>query len=177
MKQSAKKVAFLLAEGYEDSEMKNPYDAMIENGTDAVIIGLKAGEELKGKKGTISYTTHLAASEANAADYEAVIIPGGSSPEKLRGDKAVQDFVKQANSRGIPIAAICHGPQVLASAGLLQGKTLTGYSGIQGEIEQAGGKFVDKEVVVDGNLITSRGPKDEPAFIQETINKIGVTAY
>jgi len=177
MKQSLKKVAFLLADGYEDSEMKNPYEAIVENGDEPVIISLKKGDELKGKKGTITYTSHLAASEANVADYEAVIIPGGQSPSKLRDDPAVIDFVRQAHEKGIPIAAICHGPQVLAKAGVLRGKTLTGYSGIQDEIKQAGGTFVDKEVVVDGNLITSRGPQDEPAFIKEAIDRIGVSAW
>lgn len=177
MKQSLKKVAFLLADGYEDSEMKNPYEAIVENGDEAVIISMKKGDELKGKKGTIAYTSHLAASEANVSDYEAVIIPGGQSPAKLREDPAVIDFVRQAHERGIPIAAICHGPQVLAKAGILRGKTLTGYSGIQEEIQQAGGTFVDKEVVVDGNLITSRGPQDEPAFIKETIDRLGVSAW
>jgi protease I len=177
MKQSVRKVAFLLADGFEDSEMKNPYDAIVENGNDPVIISLKKGDELKGKKGTITYTSHLAASEAKADDYEAVIIPGGQSPSKLREDPAVIEFVRRAHERGIPISAICHGPQVLAKAGLLRGKTLTGYPGIEAEIREAGGNFVDREVVVDGNLITSRGPQDEPAFIKETIDKLGVSAY
>ncbi|MCC3374718.1 type 1 glutamine amidotransferase domain-containing protein [Cohnella sp. REN36] len=177
MKQSVKKVAFLLADGYEDSEMKNPYDALIENGNDVDIISTRKGAELKGKKGTITYTSHLTASEANPDDYEAVVIPGGKSPEALREDPAVIDFVVKANQKGLPISAICHGPQVLAKAGLLQGKTLTSYPGIRDEVEAAGGKFVDREVVVDGNLITSRGPQDEPAFIRETIDKLGVSAY
>jgi protease I len=177
MKQSLRKVAFLLADGYEDSEMANPYDAIVENGNDAVIISLEKNKELKGKKGTIAYRSHLAAKEANPDDYEAIVIPGGQSPAALREDEAVLDFVRRANDKGVPIAAICHGPQVLASAGLLKGKTLTGYPGIRGEIEAAGGTFVDREVVVDGNLITSRGPQDEPAFIKEIIDKIGVSAY
>ncbi|ANE48682.1 general stress protein [Paenibacillus swuensis] len=172
-----KKVAFLLADGFEDSEMKNPYDAIVKNGNDAVIISLKAGDELKGKKGTIQYTSHLAASEARAEDYAAVIIPGGKSPSHLREDKDIQAFVQAADKAGLPISAICHGPQVLASAGLLQGRTLTGYAAIADEIKQAGGNYVDKEVVVDRNLVTSRTPEDEPAFIEETINKLGVSAY
>lgn len=177
MKQSVRKVAFLLADGYEDSEMKHPYDALVENGNDNIIISTEKGKELKGKKGTIAYTSHLTAAEAHAEDYEAVVIPGGGSPAKLREDPAVLEFVRQADRKGIPIAAICHGPQVLASAGLLKGRTLTGYAGIQDEIETAGGTFVDREVVTDGNLITSRGPQDEPAFIQQTIQRLGVSAY
>ncbi|MDI4648530.1 DJ-1/PfpI/YhbO family deglycase/protease [Cohnella hashimotonis] len=177
VKQGLRKVAFLLEEGYEDSEMQNPYDALVENGNDIDIISTEKGKELKGKKGTVSYTSHLAAGDAKAGDYEAIVIPGGGSPAKLREDLAVIAFVAEADSAGIPIAAICHGPQVLAKAGVLSGKTLTATSSIQEEVEAAGGVFVDREVVVDGNLITSRKPEDEPAFIRETIAKIGVTAY
>lgn len=172
-----KKVAFLLADGFEDSEMKNPYDEMVKNGHDTVIIGLKASDELKGKKGTVSYTTHLSIDEAKSTDYAAVIIPGGSSPSKLMNNENVQQFVKDADSAGITIAAICHGPQVLAAAGILKGRTLTGYAGIAPEVEKAGGRFVDQEVVVDNNLITSRKPDDEPAFIGATIDKLGVYAW
>ncbi|MCA0756762.1 type 1 glutamine amidotransferase [Paenibacillus sp. N4] len=173
----AKKVAFLLADEFEDSEMKNPFDEMVKNGHETVIIGLKAGDELKGKQGTISYKSHLGIKEANAGDYAAVIIPGGKSPSHLMGDKDVQAFVQQADKAGTTISAICHGPQVLAAAGLLEGRTLTAYPGISGEIEAAGGKFVDKEVVVDRNLVTSRTPEDEPAFIRETLDRIGVNAW
>lgn len=177
MTQNTKKVAFLLADGFEDSEMKNPYDEMVKNGHEAVIISLKGSEELKGKKGTITYKSHLGIEEANAEDYAAVIIPGGKSPSHLMNNAGVQAFVQQADKAGITIAAICHGPQILAAAGLLKGRTLTSYPGISGEIETAGGHFVDKEVVVDRNLITSRTPVDEPAFIRETIDKLGVNAW
>ncbi|GGH39256.1 DJ-1/PfpI/YhbO family deglycase/protease [Paenibacillus segetis] len=173
----AKKVAFLLADGFEDSEMKNPYDEMVKNGHEAVIIGLKDKEELKGKKGTISYTSHLAIADANADDYDAVIIPGGSSPAHLMNNKDIQNFVQQANKANKTIAAICHGPQILSAAGLLEGRTLTSYPGLAYEIKEAGGFFVDQEVVVDRNLVTSRRPEDEPAFISETIKKLGVNAW
>lgn len=177
MKQMTKKVAFLLADGFEDSEMKNPYEAIAKNGNDAVIISSNANEELHGKKGTIAYTSHLSAKEANAADYEAVIIPGGKSPEKLKHDPYMIKFIQEADKAGITIAAICHGPQLLAEAGLLKGKVLTSYHGIAQEVIAAGGSYLDKPVKVDGNLITSRAPEDEPFFIEEIINKLGVTAY
>jgi protease I len=177
MKPPTKKVAFLLAEDYEDSEMKNPYEAIVKNGNDAVIIGLEQGKELTGKKGTVSYTTHLAADEARAADYSAVVIPGGKSPSRLRESEAVLEFVREADRRGIPISAICHGPQVLARAGLMKNKTFTSYPGIAEEIAIDGAVFVDKPVVVDGNLIMSRTPEDEPMFIDETIRRLGVDAY
>jgi protease I len=172
-----KKVAFLLANDFEDSEMKNPYDALAKNGNDAVIISLEKDTELKGKKGTISYKSHLSIRDANPDDYAAVIIPGGKSPSHLRDNKDVQQFVKKIDEAGKTIAAICHGPQILASAGLLQGRTLTSYPGIVDEMKEAGANFVDKEVVVDRNLVTSRTPEDEPYFIEEIINKLGVNAY
>ncbi|NMO96836.1 type 1 glutamine amidotransferase domain-containing protein [Paenibacillus lemnae] len=173
----AKKIAFLLADDFEDSEMKNPYEAMIKHGHEGVIISLKKDDELKGKKGTVAYTSHLAAQDAKASDYAAVIIPGGKSPSHLMNDKDVQAFVKEADSAGITISAICHGPQILAAAGLLNGRTLTSYPGIQDEVKDAGGSFVDQEVVTDGNLITSRTPDDEPAFIQATIDRLGSNAW
>lgn len=177
MNQVIKKVAFLLADGYEDSEMSNPYDELTKNGHEAVIISMDRGVSIRGKQRKITYTSHLSAKEAQATDYDAVIIPGGNSPSKLRENNDMISFVQEANQAGIIISALCHGPQLLAAAGILDGKTLTGYLGIAEVIEQAGGRFVDKEVVVDGNLITSRGPQDEPAFIQATIDKLGVAAY
>lgn len=173
----SKKIAFLLADGFEDSEMRTPYDEMIRNGHEGVIISLKKGDDLKGKKGTVSYTSHLAASEAKAADYAAVIIPGGSSPAKLMDDPDVQRFVQEADRAGRLLAAICHGPQVLEKAGLLQGRTLTGYAGLQKDIEQAGGMFVDREVAADRNLVTSRKPEDEPAFVDAILERLGTNAW
>lgn len=175
--QNTKKVAFLLADEFEDSEMKNPYDEMVKDGHEAVIISLQKEQKLSGKQGTISYTSHLAAKDADPSDYAAVIIPGGKSPSHLMNDPDVQDFVKKADAAGITIAAICHGPQILAAAGLLKGRTLTSYPGIADEIRQAGGSFVDQEVAVDRNLITSRTPADEPAFIAETVKRLGVNAW
>ncbi|MDF2921736.1 MAG: ral stress protein [Paenibacillaceae bacterium] len=177
MEQMGKKVAFLLAEGYEDSEMKNPYEAITKNGNDAVIISLEKEAVLTGKKETISYTSHLSAAEADPRDYEAIIIPGGKSPAKLLENGDMVKFIQEADQLGITIAAICHGPQLLAKAGLLQGRTLTGYPGIADEVRAAGAAFVDREVVVHNNLITSRRPEDEPAFIEQIINRLGVSAY
>lgn len=176
MKQMTK-VAFLAASGFEDSEMKNPYEAIAKNGNDAVIISLEKGAVLTGKQGTISYTSHLSAEEANIREYAAIIIPGGSSPSLLLKNKRILQLVKDADQAGITIAAICHGPQLLAEAGLLKGRTLTSYPGLADEIRKAGGNFVDRQVVVDKNWITSRTPQDEPAFIEEIINRLGVSAY
>lgn len=166
------KVAFLLADGFEDSEMKNPYDAIKEAGHEAVIIGTEKGAECKGKKGTVSYTTELAASEAKAEDFDAVVIPGGSAPEALRVNDDVVRFVKEVNEQGKLIAGICHGPQVMISADILKGKAATCYIGIRDDVKLAGAEYRDEEVVVSENLITSRTPKDEPAFIREILAKL-----
>lgn len=163
------KVAFLLASGFEDSEMKVPYDEVIKAGHQAEIIGLKKSETLLGKKGNVSYAADKAISEVKAGDYDAIVIPGGSSPENLRLNPEILAFVKEANDAGTPIASICHGPQILISADLLQGRTVTSYPPLKDDVVNAGAEFKDEEVVVDGNYITSRTPKDEPAFVRELL--------
>lgn len=163
------KVAFLLANAFEDSEMKVPYDEVNKAGHETDIIGLQQGETLKGKNGEAVYTADKTISEVNPADYDAVVIPGGSSPENLRLDPDILNFVKEMNSSKKPIAAICHGPQILASADLLKGRTITSYPPLQDDMVNAGAEFKDEEVVVDGNYITSRTPKDEPAFVRELL--------
>lgn len=158
------KVAFLLANGFEDSEMKNPYEA--------VIVGLEKGAECKGKKGTVSYTADYGASEVKAADFDAVVIPGGGAPEALRVNDDVVRFVKEVNEEGKLIAGICHGPQVMISADILKGKEATSFIGIRDDVKLAGAKYQDKEVVVSENLVTSRTPADEPAFIREILARL-----
>nr|WP_154887499.1 type 1 glutamine amidotransferase domain-containing protein [Paenibacillus xylanexedens] len=166
------KVAFLLANEFEDSEMKVPYDEVKKAGHEVHIIGLKAGETLQGKGGKASYTTDKAISEVNASDYNAVVIPGGSSPENLRTDANILKFVTEINAANKPIAAICHGPQILASADLLKGRTITSYPPLKDDMVNAGADFKDHEAVVDGNYITSRTPEDEPAFVRELMKVI-----
>ncbi|SDC63158.1 protease I [Paenibacillus sp. UNCCL117] len=170
-----KKVAFLLADQFEDSEMQKPYEAIKLAGHDAVIIGLKKGEKLTGKQKQATYTTDASIKDVKAEQFDAVVIPGGSSPEGLRLDPDILQFVQEMNKQDKPISAICHGPQILISAGIASGKTLTSYPPLQDDLKNAGATFVDQEVCVDGNLITSRTPKDEPAFIRETLNKLRST--
>ncbi len=166
------KIAFLLGPQFEDSEMKAPYDAIRADGHETVIIGLKAGEKLEGKQKKAEYTTDLGIQDVDASDYQAVVIPGGSSPEALRNDHDVQKFVQKFDEEGKTIAAICHGPQILISAGLAKGRTLTCYPPLRDDLANAGAYYVDQEVVVDRNFISSRTPKDEPAFIRETLEQI-----
>lgn len=166
------KVAFLLADQFEDSEMQVPYEEVKKAGHEAVIIGLKSGQTVKGKQGKAEYKTEKAISEVQASEFDAVVIPGGSSPEGLREDQSILDFVTEANETGKPIAAICHGPQILISAGLLEGRTITSYPPLKDDMTNAGAEFRDEEVVVDGNFVTSRTPKDEPAFVRELLKKL-----
>ncbi|WP_080845307.1 type 1 glutamine amidotransferase domain-containing protein [Cytobacillus gottheilii] len=166
------KVAFLLAGGFEDSEMKNPYEAIKEAGHETTFIGLEKGAVCDGKKGTVSYTAELSSSEANASDFDGVVIPGGSAPEALRVDEDVVRFVKELNGQGKLISGICHGPQVMISADVLKGKAATCYIGIRDDVKLAGAEYRDEEVVVSENFVTSRTPKDEPAFIREILAKL-----
>ncbi|GKS09930.1 glutamine amidotransferase [Paenibacillus chitinolyticus] len=159
------KIAFLLAPQFEDSEMQEPYEALKADGHEVVIIGLKQGELLAGKNKKAEYTADQGIKKSKADEYDAVVIPGGSSPEGLRLDADIQTFVKKIDEAGKPVAAICHGPQILISADLIKGRKLTSYPPLQDDVRNAGGEFADQEVVIDGNLITSRTPKDKPAFI------------
>lgn len=172
-----KKVAFLLSNEFEDSEMQKPYEAIKQAGHETVIIGLKKGEQLTGKNKKVTYTSDASIDEVKAAQFDAVVIPGGSSPENLRMNKQIQQFVKDMNSQGKLISAICHGPQILISAGLAKGRTLTCYPPLQDDLINAGANYVDQEVAVDGNFISSRTPADEPAFIRETLNRLGTPVH
>jgi protease I len=163
------KIAFLLADQFEDSEMKVPYDELKKAGHEADIVGLKQGEKVSGKQGKASYTIEKAIADVKSSDYDAVVIPGGSSPENLRLDANVLKFVTEINESKKMIGAICHGPQILASADLLQGRTITAYPPLKDDLINAGAHFEDREAVVDGNFITSRTPKDEPAFVRELL--------
>ncbi|GIO44748.1 type 1 glutamine amidotransferase domain-containing protein [Paenibacillus apis] len=166
------KVAFLLADQFEDSEMQVPYEEVKKAGHEAVIIGLLAGRKVQGKQGKAEYETEMAIADVKASDFDAVVIPGGSSPEGLRGSKPILDFVTEMNRAGKTIAAICHGPQILISAGLLEGRTITSFTPLKDDMTNAGATFRDEEVVVDGNFVTSRTPKDEPAFVRELLKKL-----
>lgn len=168
----SKKVAFLLADDFEDSEMKVPYDEVIKAGHQADVIGVVKGETLLGKKKKVSYAADKAIAEVKAGEYDAIVIPGGSSPENLRANADILKFVTEANKAGKPIASICHGPQILISADLLKGRTITAYPPLKDDVVNAGAEFKDQEVVVDRNYITSRTPEDEPAFVRELLKAL-----
>src|SRR4051794_9951537 len=120
-----KKIACLLAEGFEDSEFRIPYDRLRTAGYDVEIIGTKVGEELSGYKKRETATTDLSIDEARPESYAGLLIPGGQSPDHLRVDRRFVDFVKEFDASGRPLAAVCHGPQLLLTAELQRGRTLT----------------------------------------------------
>jgi protease I len=158
------KIACLLADGFEDSEFQVPCDWLSAAGYPVEIIGAHAGDALKGDKGRETAVVDLSIDEADVDEYEGLLIPGGYSPDKLRADDRFVEFVRAFDATGRPLAAVCHGPQLLLTAELQGGRTLTAWKTIQGDLRQAGANVVDRAVVVDDNWITSRKPDDLEAF-------------
>lgn len=158
------KVAMVIGQDFEDSEFRVPYDALREAGHEVTLVGVKAGEQVAGKKGKETAKVEVAADGKDAAKYDAMAIPGGASPDHLRIESNVVDFVRAFVATGKPIAAVCHGPQLLIEVDAVDGRTLTSWPSVRKDLENAGAKWVDREVVVDGNLITSRKPADLQAF-------------
>ncbi|MEQ4207630.1 type 1 glutamine amidotransferase domain-containing protein [Actinopolymorpha sp. B9G3] len=166
------KVAFVVDEIFEDSEFQVPYDEVRKAGHEAVVVGREKGKEVTGKKGT-KVTVELGSDDARADDFDAVVVPGGYSPDKVRTDAKLVDLTRQAYEHGKPVAAICHAGWVLAEADIVRGKTVTSYHSIRTDLVNAGAEWVDKEVVEDGNLITSRTPADLPAFCATLLRQLG----
>ncbi len=163
------KVACVLANGFEDSEFKQPYDALREGGHEVTIVGVQAGQVLKGDKGREAATVEKAFADVSPDGFDALLIPGGFSPDRLRAHPAAVAFVKAFFDRNKPIMAICHGPQIFIPAGTYKDHRMTAWRTIQSDLRLLGANVVDEEVVVDRNLVTSRQPQDIPAFIRESL--------
>jgi protease I len=168
-KLSGKKVAILVDNYFEEAEFTGPLKALRAAGAKVEIIAAESKDGKvqslnhvdKGKKYSIDKTL----AEANIEDYDALVLPGGAvNADSLRMQPKARKWVKAISEAGKPLAAICHAPWLLASAGLVKGRKLTSYFTIQDDMKDAGAKWVDQEVVIDGNLITSRQPDDIPAF-------------
>jgi len=158
------KVAFILAEQFEDSEFRVPYDKLKQAGHQVTVIGLQAGQEIAGKKGKEKVKPDLSVDQAKAADFDALVIPGGYSPDHLRTSLKMVGFTRELFMAGKPVAAVCHGPWMLVEADVLDGRMVTSWPSVKTDLINAGARWVDREVVEDGNMITSRKPDDLEAF-------------
>ncbi|HUW23633.1 putative cysteine protease YraA [subsurface metagenome] len=165
------KVAVLVEDNYQVLEVWYPYLRLREDGIETLLVGTGRKREYKSKEGYPA-VEQLPIEKARVADFSGVVIPGGYAPDILRRYKEVNNFVREMYKKNKLVAAICHGGWVLVSAGIVKGKKVTGFYAIKDDLVNAGGKFIDKEVVVDGNLITSRKPFDLPAFCREILRKI-----
>jgi protease I len=169
MELADKKIAILVADLYEDVEFWYPYYRMKEAGAEVMILGPCLGpEEVHGKHG-LPARVERRTRDVDADDFDAVIIPGGYAPDRLRRCPDTLEFVKAIFDSGKVTAAICHAGWVLISAGLMHGRRATSFFSIKDDMINAGADWVDEEVVVDGNMITSRSPADLPAFCREII--------
>ena len=169
---SGKRVAMLVEDEFEDRELTGPIEALRGAGATVTIVGPTKGTAFKGKRGIAVVTSDVAAGEADIRDFDALVIPGGHAPEKMRMRHAMVDLARHAMDAGKPVAAICHGPQLLISANALRGRTLTCWPAIAIDVKNAGGLYVDKPIVEDGNLITSRKPDDVPLFNEAIIRAL-----
>jgi protease I len=166
------KVAVVITDMFEDSEYSQPAEAFKKAGHELVHVGLKSGVTVKGEKQGTPVKIDKTAKEVKVADFDALLIPGGYSPDQLRVDDQVVRFVKEFVESGKPVCLICHAPQLLITAQVLKGRKITGWKSLIQDIKNAGAEFIDQEVVEDGNLISSRSPADLPAFIRACSKKL-----
>jgi protease I len=159
-----KKVAILVEDDFEDTELTEALRSMKGAGARVVIVGSGSKDTYRGKRGVVKVNIDIEADKVDAADFDAVIIPGGDAPEKMSRHPEMVALVRRLHEAGRVVAAICHGPRLLISAGIAKGRRLTSCSPLTVELEKAGAEWVDMPVVVDGNVVTSRKPADLPRF-------------
>ena len=169
-----KKIAFLVAEMFEEVELTKPWKALEDAGAELTLVSLEDGEvqgfDHYDKAG--SFKVDKTVEEVVASDFDNLVLPGGvGNPDNLRQDENAVRFVRDFFEQGKPVGAICHAPWTLIEAGVVRGRTLTSFPSLQTDIRNAGGNWVDKEVVVDNGLVTSRKPDDIPAFNRKVIEE------
>lgn len=168
-----KRIALLVSKDFEDMEVMYPYYRLIEAGFQVDVIGEdKAGTVYQGKHGYPIAST-LEISKAKAKDYIGLVAPGGWAPDRLRRNPKVLKLVADIDAQGGVMASICHGPWILISARVVRGKKTTSTPALKDDLINAGARWLDAEVVVDGRLVTSRRPDDLPAFMRETLKLLG----
>ncbi len=172
-----KRVATLVGDGFEESELFEPRRALEEAGAIVTIVGIddKAKQRIRGKRGLDdgqSVRAEELVADVTAEDFDALLIPGGTSPDHIRMNRDVQRFVREFDTAKKPMFVICHGPQILISAQIVRGRTLTGFNAIADDIRNAGGLYRDQPVVTDANWVTSRNPSDIPMFNRAIVEKL-----
>jgi len=167
-----KRIAILAEDDFEDSELIVPMWGMKNAGAKVLIIGSGSKEIYQGKRGSVAIRVDATADKVRAEDLDAIIIPGGRAPARMRKYKSMVDLVKKADELGKIIAAVCHGPQLLIAAGIVKGRRLTSWPSVAAELKAAGAEWVDEAVVRNGNLITSRKPADLPRFNKAIIEAL-----
>lgn len=167
------KVATVITKLFEDVEFTSPKEALVEAGHEVTTIGFTAGESVEGKKGEATVTIDKGIDEVDPADFDALLIPGGFSPDQLRKDDRFLDFTRHFALHQKPIFSICHGPQLLVNAGVLNGRNVTSVKQVAVDVKNAGANFFDEAVVIDpSGLISSRTPEDLPAFNEAIVNAL-----
>ncbi len=165
-------IGVIITDMFEDSEYSEPVEAFKKAGHKIVRVGLKAGETVKGKKKQTPAKIDKAVKDVSVGEFDALLIPGGYSPDKLRVDEDAVRFTREFMKSGKPVFSICHAPQLLITADVIRGRKVTGWKSVIQDIKNAGAEFIDREVVVDGNLVSSRSPADLPAFIEACLKKL-----
>lgn len=171
MELQGKRVIILVEEIFNDQEFWYPYYRLKEAGAEVVVVGSRTDKVYTAKAGT-KVKSDAGAEAVSAADFDGVVIPGGYAPDHMRRNPAMVKLVKDLFEAGKVVAAICHGGWMLASAKILQGRTVTSFFSIKDDLVHAGANYVDEEVVMDGKLITSRTPEDLPAFMRAIIESM-----
>lgn len=170
-----KRIAILATNGFEQSELESPKEYLEQQGWTAEIISPESGSIKSWTDGNwgSDFTVDRTLNDTNASDYDALVLPGGViNPDQLRTDERALAFVRAFFDAGKPVAAICHGPQTLISADVVKGRTMTSYPSVKTDLINAGAQWVDKEVVTDKGLVTSRTPEDLPAFNKKMAEEI-----
>jgi protease I len=166
------RIAMIADDMFEDVELRQPYDRLRAGGHEVVLVGLAPGKPIAGKQGRERLTTERGVEEVRAEEFDALLIPGGYSPDKLRTSLPMVAFTRAFFDQGKLVAAVCHAPSLLIEADAVEGRTVTSWPSIRTDLLNAGARWVDREVVEDGNLVTSRNPGDLPAFSEAILRRL-----
>jgi protease I len=167
-----KRIAVLAEEGFEDAELMVPLQVMKDAGARVVVVGSGSQTSYRGKKGNAAVTVETTADKVEAEDFDAIIVPGGDAPARMRRYQSMVDLVRKAYDAGKVIAAVCHGSQLLISADVVRGRRLTFWPSVATDLKNAGSTWLNEPVIKDGNLITARKPSDLPKFSKAIIEAL-----